>query len=70
MQEADHGTTYDKTITTPNAQYALADARKRTQDEIQTRRKIIRYQEDEKTMITREEEKNNWNGIKDHLSAP
>ena len=35
MQEADHKTTYDRTITTPNAQYALADARKRTQDEIQ-----------------------------------
>ena len=35
MQEADHKTTCDKTITTPNARYALADARKRTQEEIQ-----------------------------------
>ena len=35
MQEADHKTTYDETTTTPNARYALADARKRTQDEIQ-----------------------------------
>ena len=32
--------------------------------------KIIRYQEDEKTMTTGEEEENNLNGIKDHLSAP
>ena len=35
MQEADHKTTYDKTITTPNARYALIDAFKRTQHEIQ-----------------------------------
>ena len=32
MQEADHGTTFDKDITT---RYALADACKRTQDELQ-----------------------------------
>ena len=35
MQEVDHKTTYDETITTLNARYALADARKRTQDDIQ-----------------------------------
>ena len=34
MQGADHKTTYDETITTPNARYALADARKTTQEEI------------------------------------
>ena len=35
MQEADHKTIYDKTTTTRNARYALADACKKTQDEIQ-----------------------------------
>ena len=35
MQEADHKTTYDRTITAPSAQYALANACKRTQHEIQ-----------------------------------
>ena len=64
MQEANHETTYDKDITT---RYALADACKNTQD---NKEKIIRYQEDEKTMITGEKEQNNLNGIKDHQSAP
>ena len=32
-------------------------------------RKIIQHSEDEKTMITWEEEANNFNDIKDHLSA-
>ena len=32
-------------------------------------RKIIQHSEDEKTMITSEEEANNFNDIKDHLSA-
>ena len=34
MQEANHETTYDKMITTPNAQLALADARSKPADNI------------------------------------
>ena len=68
MQEADHKTTYDETITTPNARYALADARKRTQDEIQQGEDhtIPRGRENYDHM---REKENNLNGIKDHLSA-